>query len=451
METVTAADWAALDASMAGSVLLPGAAAFAGTKRLFDTRFDALVPAAVVRVASTQDVSRALVFAAAHDLRVAPRCGGHSYIGASSATGALVLDLRLLRSTTYEPATGRAVVAAGAPLYAVHTALAAHGRTIPTGTCPTVGVAGITLGGGVGVESREWGLTCDRLLGVRAVLPDGRSVTATPTQNADLFWAFRGLGGGNLAVATAFTFATHPATTKGTFVLDFPSSSARQVLTGWARWIAATARTRWANVHVDSLGGGSVACRVVGVTAAGDERAAGASLATAIGVAPTHASYAERGYLATVAFLGGGTTSSPRGFVAGSDVLASMSATTADAIVGAVRARSAAGRGGAAILDPLTGRVGDVATAATAFPWRDHLASVQWYTDVTSASGYASADAWVADAHRRVGAASAGGYVNYLEAGTSPHHYLSSNATRLPRLRRTYDPTWLIRSGLTAL
>ncbi len=451
MSTVTPAEWAALDASLTGSVLLPGTAGYPTSKRLFDTRYDSLAPVAVVQVASTADVSRTLGFAGRHALGVAPRSGGHSYIGASAATGTLVLDVRRMRGTTYDAVHGTVTVWAGTPLYATHSALAAHGRTIPTGTCPTVGVSGLTLGGGIGVESRQWGLTCDRLTSVRAVLPDGTSVVASPSQNVDLFWAFRGLGGGNLAVATAFTFATHAATSKGTFVLDFPAAAARRVLTGWASWISTTARSRWANVKITSTGTGSVGCRIVGVTAAGDERAAGASLVRAVGSSPSGAAYAVRGYLATVAFLGGGTGSSPRGFAAGSDVLPRLTAATADAIIGAVRARSLAGRGGVAILDPLTGRVGDLAASATAFPWRDHLATVQWYTDVSSSSGYASADAWIADAHRRLGAASVGRYVNYLEADTSPSRYLSGNARRIPRLRRDYDPGRMLRSGLPPL
>ena len=451
MSTVTPAEWAALDARLAGSVLLPGTSAYTSGKRLFDTRYDSLAPAAVVQVASTADISRTLVFAGEQGLGVAPRCGGHSYIGASAATGTLVLDLRRLRATIHDAARGTATIAAGAPLYAVHTALAAHGRTIPTGTCPTVGVSGLTLGGGLGVESRQWGLTCDRLLSVTAVLPDGRSVTASPTQHPDLFWAFRGIGGGSFAVATTFTFATHAATSKGTYILEFSASAAHRVLTGWAAWISGTGRARWASAQISSLANGSIRCRVVGVTSAGDERAAGASLAAAIGSPPTSASYAVRGYLATVAFLGGGTTSSPRGFAAGSDVLTTMSVTSADAIVGAVRARSAAGRGGVAILDPLTGRVSDHSPSATAFPWRNHLASVQWYADVPSAAGYPSAYAWIADAHRRVRAGSVGGYVNYVEAGTSPSRYLAGNARRIPRLRRDYDPRRVIRSGLPSL
>lgn len=254
------ADWRSLDRAITGDVLLPGSTAYAGAKQLFNPRFDTAHPAAVVRVANAHDVSTALRFARRHRVALTPRSGGHSYVGDSTGTGQMVIDVRHLRSVRYSPATGIAGVGAGTNLYAVHAALAAHDRTIPTGSCPTVGAAGLTLGGGLGADSRAHGLTSDRLRSVTLVLADGSVVTADATRSPDLYWTARGGGGGNFGVVTELAYATHPSGAMGLFLLTFPAASAVRVLTGWARWMASASRSTWATVHVDANAATESAC-----------------------------------------------------------------------------------------------------------------------------------------------------------------------------------------------
>lgn len=178
---------------------LPSDGDFASAKGLFNTRFASSTPAAVVAVRSTSDVQKALAFASSSGLKVTARSGGHSYVGASAADGAMVLDLRQLPgAVVFESASGLATVSAAANLMSVQTALAPYGRSIPTGSCPSVGVAGLTLGGGLGSEARRHGLTCDALKSVSVVLPSGEVVTASADTEADLFWALRG-GGAKMA------------------------------------------------------------------------------------------------------------------------------------------------------------------------------------------------------------------------------------------------------------
>ena len=123
---------------------------------------------------STADVQKAVLFAAQNQLGVSVRGGGHSYIGASTADGTLVLDMRQLPGgVSYDANTGLATISPAAELDSVQTTLAAQGRSIPSGSCPTVGVAGLTLGGGLGSDARLAGLTCDALVSASVVLPDG--------------------------------------------------------------------------------------------------------------------------------------------------------------------------------------------------------------------------------------------------------------------------------------
>lgn len=441
----TTQDWVAFARTVEGPVNLPGTTQYDRTKRVFDTRFDGNRPAAVMVVERVSDIARAMHFAAQHDLQIAPRAGGHSYVGASAANGTLVLDQRPLHSVQYDATSRTVLVAAGASLYDVKAHLAAHGRGIPTGTCPTVGAAGLTLGGGLGVESRRYGLTCDRLTEAHLVLPTGAWVSASATTNSDIYWALRGGGGGNIGVVTALRFATHPVGDQGIFTLTFRGDDAVRVMTGWAEWIRATSRTRWAGVHVDAAGHGALHVSIVGVTPAGDERTAASSLAHTIGRSPTAATYRRMSYLDAAIHLGGGTTSARQPFTAGSDVLPKVDTATASAIARAVTLRSRAGLGGSALLDPLTGAVADPAEAATAFPWRDHTASLQWYV---GGGDHASARDWIRRGHGLLAGHSSGGYANYLETGRSAGRYFAGNLARLAQLRRHYDPHRRIHSGL---
>lgn len=441
----TTHDWISFARSVKGPVDLPGSAAYGRAKLVFDTRFDANKPAAVMVVQRAADIATAMKFAQRFNLQVTPRGGGHSYVGASAANGTLVLDMRALRSITYDAHTHTVDVASGASLYDVKAHLASYGRTIPTGTCPTVGAAGLTLGGGLGVESRAHGLTADRLTEAKLVLPDGSLITADSKQHSDIFWALRGGGGGNIGVVTSLRFATHATHDLGIFTLTFAGGAAVPVMTGWARWIGSTGRSRWAGVHVDATGHGGLHVSIVGVTTAGDERAAATSLAHAVGVSPTATDYRRLSYLGATTYLGGGTTSARQSFTAGSDVLAKLDTRTASAIARAVTDRSRAGRTGSALLDPLTGAVSDPKRTDTAFPWRDHVASVQWYV---GGGTYASAHDWIAQAHRQVAAFSSGGYVNYLEPGQSASRYFAGSLPRLTQIRQRYDPKRRLHSGL---
>lgn len=409
-----APDWGALDRAVTGPVYRPGSTGYATNKLIFNTRYDGATPLAVVRPSGQADIQQSLAFARRYGLRVSPRSGGHSYVGASAASSTIVLDLR---GMAWAPGfNGSSVqVYTGSTLYPVKAALAARGLAIPTGTCPTVGVTGLTAGGGLGVETRRWGLTCDRVTSMTVVTGTGVALRISPSSHADLFWALRGGGGGSGAVVTSFTFAAHTATAKGTFRLTFPSSAGVAVLNGWARWAQNTWLGRWANVHIDALGNGAISIVVVGSTEAGDERAAAAALVSAIGVRASSASYQQLSYLAAMRYFGGGTTSARQPWSAGSDVLAGMNSTIAAALLGTVRARSAAGGTGSAIVDPLAGGPTWTSAGATAFPWRSHLATVQWYV---GGSNYTSAYRWIGQAHTALAPYSSGGYVNYLEAGT---------------------------------
>ncbi|HEX5924354.1 MAG TPA: FAD-binding oxidoreductase [Baekduia sp.] len=169
-------------------------------------------PALIARCADAQYVARAIGFARAHDLPLAVRGGGHNGAGLGICDDGVVADLSLLREITVDTRTRTARVGGGCTWGQVDRATHAHGLATPSGFISTTGVAGLTLGGGIGYLTRCCGLTIDNLLEADLVLADGTPARASADENPDLFWAIRG-GGGNFGVATSFQFALHPVST----------------------------------------------------------------------------------------------------------------------------------------------------------------------------------------------------------------------------------------------
>jgi FAD/FMN-containing dehydrogenase len=163
----TTPNWESLARVIDGDVALPGAPDYDAARRTFNARFDEVRPKAIVRYASAHDVSEVISFARRHGETIALRSGGHSFAG-RSATRGIVVDVTPMRSVTVS--NGVAKVGAGARLGEVYPALDADGLAIPAGTCPDVGVAGLTLGGGLGILGREHGVTSDHLIGAEIAM-----------------------------------------------------------------------------------------------------------------------------------------------------------------------------------------------------------------------------------------------------------------------------------------
>jgi FAD/FMN-containing dehydrogenase len=186
-------------------------------------------PAALVRPRSAGEVATGIRFARDHDLELAVRSGGHSPAGHSSSDGGLVLDLSRLRGVTVDPATRTARANGGALLGELDVAAQAHGLVCPIGVVGHTGVAGLTLGGGVGRLQRNFGLTIDNVRAVELVTAEGDLVRASETEEPELFWGMRGAGW-NFGVVTAFEFGLHPfGPDLHRGVRTYPASSAGDV------------------------------------------------------------------------------------------------------------------------------------------------------------------------------------------------------------------------------
>ncbi len=211
-----------------GEILTAEHADYDAARRLWNSVHD-LKPGVIVRPTSRDGVATVLRFAREHDLELAIRSGGHSPAGHSSTDGGLVIDLARMRGVSVDPARRTARVNGGALLGEVDVAAQVHGLVCPTGVVGHTGVAGLTLGGGVGRLQRHFGLTVDNLRAVELVAADGRHIRASATEEPDLFWGMRGAGW-NFGIATALEFDLHPfGPNLNRGVRVYPATDAREV------------------------------------------------------------------------------------------------------------------------------------------------------------------------------------------------------------------------------
>lgn len=193
--------------ALAGAVLTPGDPGYDDARQVWNGIIDRR-PAAIARCASTADVVAAVRIAARHRPIVTVRGGGHQVAGSAVCDDGLVIDLSLMTDVTVDPITRTARVQGGARWADVDQATQRHGLVTTGGEVSVTGVAGLTLGGGMGVLHRAFGLACDNLRSIEIVTADGRVRTASPTEDSELFWAARGAGRG-LGVVTSFEFDLH--------------------------------------------------------------------------------------------------------------------------------------------------------------------------------------------------------------------------------------------------
>jgi FAD/FMN-containing dehydrogenase len=214
--------------SVRGQVLRAGDGGYAAGRRVFNAMIDRY-PALIVSCAGTGDVVHGVDFARAHGLPLSVRGGGHSVAGNAVCEGGVMLDLSGLKGIRVDPAGRVAVAQAGLTLGEFDRATQAYGLATTLGVVSMTGIAGLTLGGGIGWLNGKYGLACDNLLSADVVTADGQTLTANATQNEDLYWGLRG-GGGNFGVVTSFTYRLHPVETVLAGALTFPAERTREAL-----------------------------------------------------------------------------------------------------------------------------------------------------------------------------------------------------------------------------
>jgi FAD/FMN-containing dehydrogenase len=205
--TITPGEADGLQAAIGGKVSRPGEVGYDDAVNIWNHTI-ARRPAIVASCTSSRDVAEALAFARREGLEVSVRGGGHNYAGFALTDGGLMIDLTPMKAVTVDPETRRATCGGGTTWGELDAATQEHGLAVPGGFISHTGVAGLTLGGGLGWLSRLAGLSSDNVVGAEVVTADGRVLRASAGENPDLFWAVRG-GGGNFGVVTEFEFSLH--------------------------------------------------------------------------------------------------------------------------------------------------------------------------------------------------------------------------------------------------
>jgi hypothetical protein len=231
------------EAKLTGRLVYPQDADYEAARLGWDRLFSSY-PLVVVFCQNTDDVVNALRWCRENDVAFRARSGRHSLEGWSSLDGGVVIDVSGFKQIDVDAAAGTAVVGTGVNQGELVNALAATGHAVPVGDEATVGLAGVTLGGGIGPLARSMGATCDNLVEVETVLPlgdrDAHLVRATTRDNADLLWASRGGGGGNFGIATSFTFKIHPLPNITSFEVDWDRSQLGPAFSAWQEWAPTT-------------------------------------------------------------------------------------------------------------------------------------------------------------------------------------------------------------------
>ena len=457
-------DWARLGASLSGTLLRPGDSGYATAGHLYNSVY---VPnaAAVAQCASASDVQRCLAFARDQDVDVAAHAGGHSFGGYSSCAG-LVIDVSLLHTISVGGPAGAAgqrsvTLGAGTKLIDVYSGLAGQGLLLPGGSCPTVGIAGLALGGGIGVFSRAYGLTCDQMTSVEIVTADATLHRSDPGRDGDLYWACRGGGGGNFGVVTSFQFTAQAIPADITlFTLEWDWGAAGSVLDAWLRWIPSAPDALWSNCQLFSsgtVGNGLVKVTGVFVGPVSACTAALSPLTAAVADATTYRFIGPEEYLTATMIEAGcegkpvaqcaAPTQSP--FAAKSSYVSGpLPEGAVTAIVAALSALPASlpGAGGGVVFDGYGGAINRVGASETAFVHRNAAACAQYSVTFASTpptqSAREAASAWLGGLQQAFAPVTQGSYQNYIDPTLTDWElaYYGSNLDRLRQVKRSHDP-----------
>ncbi|AZS17883.1 FAD-binding oxidoreductase [Paenibacillus lutimineralis] len=224
---------------LTGRIVLPGSSSYNMARMEYNRRFSKF-PRVIVFCRRTQDVINAVKWARERGVRLRARSGRHSYEGFSSVNGGIIIDVSEMNQVRVDRRRRLAYVQTGNPLARVYRKLWDKRVTLPAGTAPDVGVGGLTLGGGIGLLSRKYGLTCDNLKQVKMVVASGRygakTIIANKKKHTDLLWASRGGGGGNYGISTAYTFRVRPIKMVSIYSITWKWRDLEKVFPTWQRW-----------------------------------------------------------------------------------------------------------------------------------------------------------------------------------------------------------------------
>ena len=432
----------AFEEKLRGRLLRPGDDGYDAARTVFNAMIDRR-PALIARPADAEDIRRAVVFAREHGLALSVKGGGHNVAGTAVRDGGLMLDLSSMQAVSVDPERRIAVAEPGLLLADLDRASQAHGLATPLGVVSVTGIAGLTLGGVLGWLNGEHCLACDNLLAADVVTADGRLLTASAEEHADLFWAIRG-GSGNFGVVTSFTYRLHPVGPVLAGGLAFPPERTREALRFYHEFAATCPDelSTTAGLSVDAEGRPTIA---VGVCWCGPLDAGERALRPLRAFGPTEDGIAPMAYSA---FQAANDASFPTGrqHYWKSSWLTDLSDGAIDVLLRFAAAKPSVATGIG--LQRMHGAAARVDPGATAFPHRrtqhELLILAQW-DDPAETDRHVG---WTRAFFKAVRPFAARGvYVNDLgeEGADRVREAYGANYERLAAVKAKYDPTNFFR------
>jgi hypothetical protein len=421
-----------------GQVITPGATDYDAARSIFNRAFDRR-PAVIVRCGSSSDVARSLDFAQAQHLPLSVRGGGHSRLGLGICDGGVVIDLSAMKRVEVDSTKRVASAEAGALVRHLDSATQRFGLATTSGGCPTVGIAGFTLGGGEGRLMEKYGAACDNLLSAQVVTVDGRQVEASLESNSDLFWALRG-GGGNFGVVTALKYQLHPVDQVLSGALTYPPGRIPDLLHAFAKFL--TDAPDEMDAFAQLLPSEHGQRLKIDVCHCGDPKIGNDLLEPLRAFKPQENSVKVMSYLDAQA--AGGFLAVPVAHFQTNLVIRELSGAAIAAIATAVESAPTTCK---VILVPLRGAVSRVRVTDTAFALREPSCEIDIAGIWNTAAGKDEVVRWVQATRDELRPFARGVYVNQL--GDTSDQLVrwgyGPNYARLVEIKKKYDPKNVLR------
>jgi hypothetical protein len=427
-----------LASEIVGRVITPNGPEYEAARSIFNRAFDRR-PAVIVRCAGPSDVAHVLDFAQTENLRLAVRGGGHSRVGYGMCDGGVVIDLSQMKRIEVDASKRVARAEAGALVRDLDEATQRFGLATTSGGCPTVGITGLTLGGGEGRLMEKYGAACDNLVSAEVVTVDGRRVEASQKSNPDLFWALRG-GGGNFGVVTALEYQLHPVGEVVSGALIYSAGRIPELLEAFVRFLAGAPDE--IDAFAQLLPSESGPRLKVDVCYCGDPRMGNDLIRPLRALKPHDDSIKVMSYLEAQA--AGGFLQAPVAHFQTNLFLRELSGAAIAAITTAINDAPATCK---LIIVPLRGAVSRVALTDTAFALRQPGYEVDMTGVWTASREKADAVRWVQVTRDSLQPFAHGVYVNQLGDTSDQLVRLAygGNYARLAEIKKKYDPKNVLR------
>ena len=427
----------ALASKLTGQLITPAAPEYDSARLLFNRAFDRH-PALIVRCAVASDIARTLDFAQRHGLPVAIRGGGHNRAGFSSCDGGVVIDTSMMNRVLVDAATRVAHAQAGALTVHLDVTAQRDGLATTLAGCPTVGIAGLTLGGGEGVLMSKYGATCDNLISARLVTADGRHLRASQNTNSDLFWAIRG-GGGNFGVVTDLEYQLHAVNEVLAGTLIYPVGRISELLQSFAGFVAAAPDEMNVVGQVVATENGPRFQMLV--CHCGDPRQGNELLKPLRALAPFEDTIRIQSYLQANATI---NPASPAAHFQTNLVIPVLTAAVISMITSA---SSHAPPNTRVFMVPLYGAISRVGLSDTAFPLRKPCCELDIMGRWSDPENRSRAVEWVTGLRDSLQPFAQGVYVNQLGETSDElvQTAYGSNYARLAAIKKKYDPANVLR------